>query len=176
MTVLRTARLVLRPKSPEDFDAYHALVSDFEVVRWTATWPFPAEPDFTRFRLSQPQPKAGLAAVILKDGALIGSAALANGEIGYMLAQPHWGHGYATEAVTALIDHGFSLGHPRLTAGVFDGNEASVRLLTRLGFIETGRGTAMCRARGIELPGPDFTLTRAAWAARDPIEFPRRPA
>jgi RimJ/RimL family protein N-acetyltransferase len=175
MTVLRTARLVLRPKSPEDFDGYHALVSDFEVVKWTATWPFPADPDFTRFRLAQPQPQAGLAAVILKDGALIGSAALARAEIGYMLAQPYWGRGYATEAMTALIDWGFSLGHARLTAGVFDGNEASIRLLLRLGFAETGGSPGPCRARGVDLPGRDFALDRAAWDTRPPIEFPAPP-
>jgi RimJ/RimL family protein N-acetyltransferase len=175
MTVLTTSRLTIRPKSPDDLQAYLVLVSDFELVKWTMSWPFPPDEAYTLDRLNWPRPKLGMDAVILLDGTLIGSVALAGGEVGYMLARSHQGRGLATEAVTAMLDWGFSLGHRAITAGVFDGNTASIRLLTRLGFSETGRGTAFCRARGVELAGPDFILTRDDWAARS-IEFPVRPA
>ena len=36
-----TARLRLRPPLPGDRDALHALASDYEVVKQTATWPWP---------------------------------------------------------------------------------------------------------------------------------------
>jgi len=30
------------------------------------------------------------------------------GDIGYELSPKHWGHGYATEAATAMLDFGFT--------------------------------------------------------------------
>jgi RimJ/RimL family protein N-acetyltransferase len=169
LTELRTDRLVLRPRQPTDFDAYHALFSDWEVVKWSATWPWPPDPDFTRDRLSWPQPEGGLSAVIVLDGAVIGSVTIANGELGYALMRSHWGRGLALEACHAMVDWAFGTGHDALTAGVFDGNHVSVRILTRLGFVATGPHPGLCRARGVELPGTAFALARADWR---PVEFP----
>lgn len=173
LTVLRTPRLVLRPREVADFDAYHALFSDWEVVKWTATWPWPPDPDFTRERLSWPQPEAGFSAVILSDGLLAGSITVAGGELGYALSRGFWGKGLASEACAAMLDWAFASGHQRMTAGVFDGNHASVRLLKRLGFAVTGADPGHCRAQGCDLPGRAFALDRAAWRQ---IEFPARPA
>ena len=53
---------------------------------------------------------------------------------GYVLAPAWWGQGYATEAAGALLRFGFEdLGAHRLFAHVFVGNEASARVLTKLG-------------------------------------------
>jgi ribosomal-protein-alanine N-acetyltransferase len=60
-------------------------------------------------------------------------------EIGYDLAQAFWRQGIMTEALAAMLAHGFEdLGLNRIAALVLPGNVASDRLLRRLGFSEEG--------------------------------------
>lgn len=61
-------------------------------------------------------------------------------EIGYWLAQPYWGRGIATRAVEAMTDYGFAA-YPiiRIYANVFEGNDASARVLQRVGYQCEGR-------------------------------------
>lgn len=55
-------------------------------------------------------------------------------EIGYRLARAHWGRGYATEAVAAVRDYGFTtLCLPRLIAMIDPGNVASIRVAEKVG-------------------------------------------
>ncbi len=71
------------------------------------------------------------------------------GEIGYWLAESHWGKGLATEAVVALADYGFrSLGLLRLQAMAYASNTASVRVLEKAGFTFEGRLRGAVRKRG----------------------------
>jgi ribosomal-protein-alanine N-acetyltransferase len=59
--------------------------------------------------------------------------------LGYDLMQFHWGHGYMTEAVGALLGYGFDeLRLNRVEATVDPPNLRSVRLLERLGFTLEG--------------------------------------
>jgi ribosomal-protein-alanine N-acetyltransferase len=61
------------------------------------------------------------------------------GELGYELAHRWWGQGLMPEAAAAVIDYGFTaLGLHRIEAGVLVGNDASVRVLDKLGFREEG--------------------------------------
>ena len=50
-----------------------------------------------------------------------------------------WGRGYAQEALSAFIERRRGLGSSELTADVDPRNAASLRLLERCGFAETGR-------------------------------------
>ena len=60
-------------------------------------------------------------------------------EIGYWIGAPFQGRGLATKALRAIIPYAFStLGKRRLQARVFEGNEASMRVLTKCGFIPEG--------------------------------------
>lgn len=60
-------------------------------------------------------------------------------ELGYWLGADVWGNGYATEAADALIDFGFAkLGLSRIYAQVLDGNDASCRVLDKVGMINEG--------------------------------------
>jgi len=54
--------------------------------------------------------------------------------LGYWLAEDATGHGYATAAVRALLDHARTLQATDVLAGVTHGNDRSVALLRRLGF------------------------------------------
>ncbi len=55
-------------------------------------------------------------------------------EIGYIFDPNYGGHGYATEAVSAMLAYSFDrLGVRRITAGCYADNLPSVRLLEKLG-------------------------------------------
>jgi RimJ/RimL family protein N-acetyltransferase len=56
-------------------------------------------------------------------------------EIGWTLAEPFWGQGYASEAARAVLDHGFqTLGYPVIYSQTSTSNLASTRMMERLGF------------------------------------------
>jgi RimJ/RimL family protein N-acetyltransferase len=62
-------------------------------------------------------------------------------EISWRLHPNHWGHGYATEAAAAVLDHGFVDGGTReimaFTAAI---NERSQSLMRRLGMVRVQSG------------------------------------
>ncbi|MDX1419566.1 MAG: GNAT family N-acetyltransferase [Rubricoccaceae bacterium] len=61
-------------------------------------------------------------------------------DLGYYLGSAHWGRGYATEAARALVGWAFErLGVHRIEAEVVPGNDASVRVLERVGFRHEAR-------------------------------------
>lgn len=75
------------------------------------------------------------------------------GEIGYWVGPPHWGKGYATEAVRAVLGYGFGeLGLYRIYADHFAGNDASGRVLTKVGMTQEGtlRGQFVKAGRHID--------------------------
>jgi RimJ/RimL family protein N-acetyltransferase len=60
--------------------------------------------------------------------------------IGYWLAKPYWNRGIMTAAVTRFVAYAFAeLDVVRLTAEVFAGNTASIRVLQKAGFTREGR-------------------------------------
>jgi ribosomal-protein-alanine N-acetyltransferase len=72
-----------------------------------------------------------------------------------------WGRGYATESLTAVIDYAFAtLRRSRVTAVVDVPNDASHRLVARLGFTATGTG------EGPRYRFTSYVLTPAAFAMR----------
>lgn len=170
-----TARLRLRPPRPEDLDALHALVSDFEVVKQTATWPWPPDRAFSESRCRPLDPDKGLAVMVFDDAALVGMmgihAGAAGGDLGYMFARAHWGKGYASEAGQALIAACFArYDWPQIAACVFVGNPASGRVLEKLGFEETGRCEGPSAAQGLSLPLRTFRLRRAGPVSDEEID------
>ena len=81
----------------------------------------------------------------LKDGTHIGELCFKGlsedgiAEIGYGISENYQGHGYATEAVSALVD--WALNQPGVscvTAETEESNVASQRVLKKSGFIPTG--------------------------------------
>ncbi len=61
-------------------------------------------------------------------------------EVGYTVFPRYRGHGYATEAVRALIRWAREeRGIPAFVASVGPGNEPSLAIVRKLGFVETGR-------------------------------------
>ncbi|WP_439689224.1 GNAT family N-acetyltransferase [Curtobacterium sp. SP.BCp] len=59
-------------------------------------------------------------------------------ELAYEFLREHSGRGYATEAARAVVDCATSIGYGHLASTVREWNTASLRLLDRLGFVDTG--------------------------------------
>lgn len=150
---LETARLVLRPLGEADLVHLANTINDRAVTRTTATPPWPYRLDDAHAFLRQVKSlQEGSCRYIVapKDGSLpvggvigLDRRAPAVAEIGYWLAAALWGKGYGLEAARAVAGHGFrTLGHDRLLATYAHGNEASRRILDRLGFRYVGHGHA----------------------------------
>lgn len=168
MTTIRTRRLVLRPPQDADRDALVVALDNLNVSRWTGRIPYPYGPEDAEafFDYLRQKPHESLVLAITTAEALIGVIGIEDGELGYWLAEAHWGQGYGTEVARAVVDHGFSeLGLAELMASYHIGNAASRRILLGLGFVETGEGSAFSKARQAEVPHMKLKLTRSAWSA-----------
>jgi RimJ/RimL family protein N-acetyltransferase len=156
----RTERLLLRPGWAEDAPALAAAIADETIVRnlSTAPWPFTLR-DAEAF-LAQPRDPLLPSLLVFErtDGAprLVGACGLGRRpsgavEMGYWIARPFWGRGFATEACSALIGMARALGLTQLEGSHFIDNPASGRVLDKLGFKATGiTAPRMSCARGIE--------------------------
>lgn len=61
-------------------------------------------------------------------------------EIGYWIGEPFWGKGIAASALIAMTDYAFKhFEFNRLFAGVFEGNDASIKVLSKAGYKPEGR-------------------------------------
>jgi len=86
--------------------------------------------------------------------------------IGYDLASRHWRQRLMTEAVTAVLRHGFEqMRLNRVEATVLTGNTASIALLKRIGFHHEGELRERAFHRGRHHDVHMFGLTRTDWAA-----------
>ncbi|KAK7426174.1 hypothetical protein QQZ08_007340 [Neonectria magnoliae] len=83
-------------------------------------------------------------------------------EIGYWIAAEAAGHGYATEAIRALVRWVFATwpGLNRLEASTFGRNAASQNVLKKAGFVEEGRRRAAIEKKGEVLDEVLFGLLR----------------
>lgn len=88
-------------------------------------------------------------------------------EVGVALtAASHRGRGYAGEALGLLIDYAFAeLGLARLWARIIAGNQASIRLFSKLGFQYEGALRAHVLRSGLRRDMRIYGLLREEWTA-----------
>jgi len=144
-----TKRLLLRPGWIEDAPALAEAIADKAIVTKLARapWPYhlhdaeaflagardPRYPDLLIFARTWGAPR-------LVGGIGLHRDAEGGAELGYWIARPYWGLGFATEAGEAVVRTAReSLRHTKLVAGHFIDNPASGRVLHKLGFRPTGR-------------------------------------
>ena len=158
MAELRTQRLLLRQWRPEDREPFAAMNADPEVMRH-----FPARLDREQSDAGAARAEAaiaeqgwGLWAVSIQDadpeppgngaeppGDFAGFLGLAVPsfdahftpavEVGWRLARPFWGHGYATEGARAALAFGFGeLGLREVVSFTAVANDRSRRVMERL--------------------------------------------
>ena len=88
-------------------------------------------------------------------------------ELGYWIGLPFWARGYASEAVSTLLQAVFGFGFAgRIIASVRTNNPASRRVLERNGFAHTHDSSPFMPARGGAYPVHWFELDRAEWLVR----------
>jgi len=106
--------------------------------------------------------------IIERGGVTIGKVgAYRLPDFGYILHPDHWGAGLATEAICAFLDAVFARGDvDHLTTDVDPRNAASLRLMARLGFRETGRASRTWRTHIGWCDSVYFRLDRADYAGR----------
>jgi RimJ/RimL family protein N-acetyltransferase len=170
--VLETKRLALRAPRLEDAKTVAVLANDRRIAENTARIPHP-------YRMSDAESfitganKAGGEAeflITLRDETIVGACGLLmqeqTSELGFWLGVPHWGQGYATEALHAVIDYAFTdLAHESLQAGARVTNPASRRVLEKCGFQWTGVGLYRISSIKSSAPIDRFRLERGIWSA-----------
>jgi len=158
----RTPRLLLRPGFPEDAPALAAAIADQAIACNLANVPWPYSMRDAEAYLASPRDpilpsllifERGSGAPQLAGACGLGRRASGSVEMGYWIARPFWGRGYATEACRALIDIARTLGLPNLEGSHFLDNPASARVLEKLGFEPLGIvAPRLSCARGREVP------------------------
>lgn len=147
MQILETSRLILRHFERDDLDNLYALYSDPEIRRYFPEGTLTREETLEEiewFLHGHPEhPQLGLWATIHRpSGRFIGRCGLLpwtiegrfEVEVAYLLARPFWGHGLATEAASAIVQHAFTrLGYSRLVCLIDPANAPSIRVAERIG-------------------------------------------
>ncbi|MEO7193977.1 MAG: GNAT family protein [Pseudonocardiaceae bacterium] len=168
----------LREFRADDLDDTDAILGDDRVTRWLS---FDSR---TREHQTQvltgaierakhiPRTEYYLAVTTYTDDRLIGFARLGlsgvqAAKLGFAIAAPHWGHGYALDAARTIIDYGFTtLELHRISAAIGPDNAASIALVTRLGFTHEGRLRDHVFTNGAWRDSILYSLLAREWRAR----------
>jgi len=146
MNILETERLSVRHIEAEDVAFILELLNEPGFIKNIADRGVRTLADAVRYieqgpRASYAKFGFGLFCVILKEtGVPIGMCGLLKREtledvdIGYAFLERCWGQGYASEAASAVMAYGHdTLGIKRIVAITAPDNDASIRVLTKLG-------------------------------------------
>ncbi|HJT43992.1 MAG TPA: GNAT family N-acetyltransferase [Rhizomicrobium sp.] len=153
--ILTTERLTIRPQALADAPALFAILSDAEAMRfWNRSRMTRLAVVEDLMREQQAAMDSGLCRywTLVRDGEGIGSVDLSlieggSAELGFLLRPDCWGMGLATEAVGAVVAHGFGpMGLTHVAAATQTGNRAAARVLEKNGFVHI-------RTRNVVLAG-----------------------
>lgn len=145
--MLATARLRLEELTYDDAAFIHDLLNEPGFIEYIGDKDVRSEEDAKRYlregpigsyeqngfglylvRLAGSNEEVGICGLLKRDG-------FDDPDLGFAFCERHWGHGYASEAAMAVLDHGRSeLGLRRIIAMADAANQASVRVLEKLGF------------------------------------------
>jgi ribosomal-protein-alanine N-acetyltransferase len=179
VTSIRTERLLLDPVTPRCALVLWRLMQSAHLREYQDVPRYTRE-EFTRRVASRPNRLDGRALGrfewLIREGVTevpIGWVSLRVGdqtrgvaEIGYSVLAPHRGNGYASEAALAIVGEGFERASlRRIDACCLPANEASRRLLVRLGFADPKLQRAGAIVRGRPVDVLIFELTREKWSA-----------
>ena len=146
--MIETERLVLRHWTEGDAERLFQLASDPLVGPACGWTPHRAAGESRALIADGPLGKAESYAIHLRTtDEIIGSISLKDAcenfdiaaegdlEVGYWLGSAYWGHGYASEALDAMVRRAFDdLGREVLWCGFFEGNKRSKRCMEKRGF------------------------------------------
>ncbi len=169
---IETERLALRSVAEHDLDGIVAGIDDFEVSKMLARVPHPYRRSDAESFLAACRENGGrnIALTIRDSDGVVGGLGLTglrtDRELGYWLARPAWGKGYATEAGRAFLAHLFHVEKLDVVrSGFFHDNPASRRVQNKLGFEQIGTNMVYCLARRRYIEHVDTLLTRERYTA-----------
>lgn len=183
---LETARMVLRPFTPDDLDDLVELDADPEVMRFITGGLPTSRQELEDAVLpaligagDRPAHLGYWAAQDKATGQFLGWFHLRPGEghgpdepeLGYRLRRWAWGHGLATEGCRALVDHGFGTGQVRrVIAETMAVHTASRRVMEKAGLrlVRTFRADWPYPIPGDEHGDVEYALDRAEWERQQP--------
>ena len=174
MTVLTTARLVLREFVEDDWAALHAIVSLPEVVRYQTEDVF--DEDATRQYLqgimvsARETPRLVFDFVVMLDGVLIGRTGMKRGEdpriasMWFEIAPVHQGKGYGAEAARALLGYAFEEVRLHRVWGDCDPrNPSSARVMENIGMRREGHFVQNVFIKGEWCDSVIFAMLASEW-------------
>lgn len=167
-------QVVLREFRPADEADVSAIVGDAEVTRWLSfdtrdrTAAGVMLEGIRRRAADTPRHEFYLAVTRPGNERVLGFARLARtgatAKLGYAVRRDAWGGGLATHAARLLLSYGFDhLDVHRVTAAVGPDNQASVRVLSSLGFSYEGRLRDHVLTNGAWRDSLLFSLLREEW-------------
>lgn len=173
---VETERLVIRPWSHDEAERMWDIRRRVEVMKWLGDGEprLMADLDAAHTCIdgyverNERAPLGFWAVEVVETGVVAGTVLLwplPNGdgevEIGWHLHPDSWGHGYATEAATAVITHGFDGGLPEIYAITHLTNTASQAVCRRLVLDDLG-----IMEKWYEEPSHVYHTTPDRWANR----------
>jgi RimJ/RimL family protein N-acetyltransferase len=187
LPTISTTRLLLRPFVLSDAEAVRRLAGDPAIADTTLLIPHPY-PELMAEAWIRTHPErfargegAEFAVVLRECGDLVGAVGLSKSrrhdraEIGYWIGVPCWGHGYATEAVRAVMRVAFAdFALNRIEGHHFSRNPASGRVLQKAGFHREGLARQYVRKGEAYEDCEFYAATRSEWQRR--LTSGRRPA
>ncbi len=163
MIGITTERLVLKKPRRKDKQLIVSQIGDWEVSKWLSKVPYPyTENDANEW--IRTLSRKNLTFNIFENDSLIGGIELAphednSHELGFWLGREHWGQGFATEACKGLLQYAAEeLNIRNFISSYMIGNDASARVLAKLGFIKSGEGEIYCLSRKETLPCVNLVL------------------
>ncbi len=161
-----STRLILRPPRLSDAEDIYLNINDWDVVSMIARppWPYPRA-------LADEFARTSTASVIEYEGKVIGAVGIGRPQhgysLGFWLGKRFWGRGLMTEAAATLIAAFFrDIRDEPLNASYLLENQASWRVLEKLGFVPIARCSLRINSRDAELPGMQMRLMRETFEAR----------
>ena len=129
-TQIKTERLILKPYSEQDIDTLTESRSCAEeLVRKLIVFSRPDDTKHLEYGIYLNEKLIGF----INDCGIEDDEI----EIGYVIHPQYQGHGYATEAVHAVITELREIGFRKVTAGYFSENTASLRVMEKCGMQKT---------------------------------------
>lgn len=136
------SKIILRPFTTDDINSLYEMLSDNETVRFMPIQPFKTIRDATSFYenvIKRNIENGGKYYAIVLDSTVIGQINLsssASNDIGYSIKRAHWGHGYASKALSLLIKEIEEEGKLSFITATHDvNNPRSGRVMQKVGLV-----------------------------------------
>ncbi len=175
-------RIYLRMPEPMDLAAFTELVTSSQawLSRWVTGDAAARDPDGSLWFTSTLEANAGgrsqkMFVHRLEDHRLMGGMNLnelvrgsfQNAFLGYWIGEPHAGQGYMSDALATVLRHAFGAQDlHRVEANIQPGNEASIALVRRAGFVREGFSERYLKIAGAWRDHERWALTVEAWRTR----------